>query len=175
MRENLVSNIFVTDVASGVKQGSRESEFIKDMARNERSFSFVSFPFSTFPDGRGTQVWRGQQVPFREGEGEPHPREVQRIRGGADPRRRSWTRPARFEELAKTHSKDPYADKGGDMGWRYAYDLEGDFETKDTAQKVLALKAGELSDVLKGTFGWMIYRCDGEAVDADFTPPGGAG
>jgi len=54
------------------------------------------------------------------------------------------------------------------MGWRYAYDLEADFEAKDTAQKVLTLKTGELSDVLKGTFGWMIYRCDSEAVDADF-------
>ncbi len=57
------------------------------------------------------------------------------------------------------------------MGWRYAYDLEADFETKDLAQKVLTLKSGELSDVLKGTFGWMIYRCDSEAVDPDFSNP----
>jgi len=86
-------------------------------------------------------------------------------------RRKIADKTSTFEELAKTYSKDAFADKGGDMGWRYAYDLEADFEAKDTAQKVLALKGGELSDVLKGTFGWMIYRCDSEAVDADFANP----
>jgi parvulin-like peptidyl-prolyl isomerase len=84
-------------------------------------------------------------------------------------RRKVLDKTSTFDELAKTYSKDAYADKGGDMGWRYAYDLEADFEVKETAQKVLTLKTGELTDVLKGTFGWMIYRCDSEAVEADFS------
>jgi peptidyl-prolyl cis-trans isomerase D len=168
MRENLLSNVFVTDLASGVKQGSKESEFIKGMARAERAFSFVSFPFSTFPVEEVRKYGEANKSRFVKVK-------VSRIlvKSGESQasqiRKKISDKTSTFDELAKTYSKDPYADKGGDMGWRYAYDLEADFEAKETAQKVLTLKAGELSDVLKGTFGWMIYRCDAEAVDADFT------
>ena len=170
MRENLVQNAVVTDIATGIQQGSKENQFISDMAKNERSFTFVSFPFSSFPveevrkygeanKSRFTKI-KLSRILIKSGQSE------------ADQiRRKIADKTSTFEELAKTYSKDTYADKGGDMGWRYAYDLEADFEAKDTAQKVLALKAGELSDVMKGTFGWMIYRCDSEAVSPDFTSP----
>jgi peptidyl-prolyl cis-trans isomerase D len=170
MRENLVQNIFVSDVATGVKQGSRESQFIASMAKPERSFSFVSFPFSSFPNEEVRKYGEANKSRFVK-------IKVSRIliKAGAAQadqiRKKIVDKTSTFDELAKTYSKDTFADKGGDMGWRYAYDLEADFETKDTAQKVLALKAGELSDVLKGSFGWMIYRCDSEAVDADFSNP----
>jgi hypothetical protein len=167
-RENLMSNAFIQDVATGVKDGTRETEFIKDMVRQERSFSFVTFPFSSFPLEEVQKFGQANKSRFvkikvsrilvksKESEAkEIHKKLVEKT--------------SSFEEMAKTYSKDSYADKGGDMGWRYTYDLEADFEAKDTAQKVLSLKTGELSDVLKGAFGWMVYRCDAEAVDADFS------
>jgi peptidyl-prolyl cis-trans isomerase D len=169
-RENQVQNIMLTDIASGIKQGSKEAQFVTDMARAERSFSFVSWPFSSFPTEEVRKYGEANKSRFvkiklsrilvKSGESE-----AQQIR------RKIVDKTSTFDELAKTYSKDAYADKGGDMGWRYAYDLEADFEAKDTAQKVLVLKSGEVSDVLKGSFGWMIYRCDSEAVDADFGSP----
>jgi peptidyl-prolyl cis-trans isomerase D len=167
-RENLISNVFITDIAGGVKQGSKESAFVKSMARDERSLSFVSFPFTSFPLEEVRKFGEANKSRFVKVK-------VSRIlvksseSQATQIRKKILDKTSTFDELAKTYSKDPYADKGGDMGWRYAYDLEADFEAKETAQKVLALKAGELSDVLKGTFGWMVYRCDGEAVEADFT------
>ena len=166
-RENQIQNIVLSDIASGIKQGSKEAQFVTDMAKAERSFSFVSWPFSSFPTEEVRKYGEANKSRFvkiklsrilvKSGESE-----AQQIR------RKILDKNSTFDELAKTYSKDAYADKGGDMGWRYAYDLEADFEAKDVAQKVLALKSGELSDVLKGTFGWMVYRCDSEAVDADF-------
>jgi hypothetical protein len=169
-RENLKSSIFVSDVARGVKPGTRESDFITGMAKPQRSFSFVSFPFSSFPTEEVRKYGEANKSRFVKVKvsrilvktGESQANQI---------RRKILDKTSTFDELAKTYSKDQNADKGGDMGWRYAYDLEADFEAKDTAQKVLSLKAGELSDVLKGTFGWMIYRCDSEAVEADFTSP----
>jgi hypothetical protein len=166
-RENLISNVFVSDVASGVKQGTKESDFVKAMAKPERSFSFVSLPFSSFPTEEVRKYAEANKSRFVKVK-------VSRIlvktgeSQAVQIRKKILDKTSTFDELAKTYSKDAYADKGGDMGWRYAYDLEADFEAKDTAQKVLTLKTGELSDVLKGTFGWMIYRCDSEAVEADF-------
>jgi parvulin-like peptidyl-prolyl isomerase len=169
-RENLVSNAFVQDVANGVKQGTKESDFVKAMAKPERSFSFVSFPFSTFPTEEVRKFGEANKSRFVKVK-------VSRIlvKSGASQadqiRKKILDKTSTFAELAKTYSKDQNADSGGDMGWRYAYDLEADFESKDTATKVLSLKAGELSEVLKGTFGWMVYRCDAEAVAADFSSP----
>jgi peptidyl-prolyl cis-trans isomerase D len=167
-REDLTSSVVIQDIASGVKGGAKESAFVKDMIRQERSFSFVSFPFSSFPVEEVQKYGQANKSRFMKVKvsrilvksGESQAKEI---------RKKLADKTSSFEELAKTYSKDSYADKGGDMGWRYAYDLEADFEAKETAQKVLTLKTGEYSDVLKGTFGWMVYRCDAEAVDADFS------
>jgi parvulin-like peptidyl-prolyl isomerase len=167
VRENMESDIFVSDVLYGVKDGSKEVDFIKSMVKPERSFSFVSFPFTNFPAEEVRTYGEANKSKFVK-------IKVSRIlvksseSQATEIRKKIAGKTSTFEELAKSYSKDVYADKGGDMGWRYAYDLQADFDVKDTAQKVLALKAGEISEVLKGTFGWMIYRCDGEAVDADF-------
>ncbi len=169
-REDLLTNQFITDIVYGVKDGSKESAFIKDMVTPERRFSFVSYPFSGFPSDQVKAYGEANKSRFRK-------IKVSRIlvkssESQADEiRKKILDKTSTFEELAKTYSKDGYADKGGDMGWRYAYDLEADFDAKDTAQKIFALKAGEVSDVLKGTFGWMIYRCDAEATDPDFSDP----
>ncbi len=168
MQENLISGIFVSDVAMGLKQGTAETEFVKTMARPERSFSFVSFPFSSFPAEEVRKYGEANKSRFVR-------IKVSRIlvksseSQAKEIRKKVMDKTSTFEELAKTYSKDVYADKGGDMGWRYAYDLQADFEVKETAQKVLVLKQGELSDVLKGSFGWMVYRCDAEVMDPDFS------
>jgi peptidyl-prolyl cis-trans isomerase D len=167
-RENLVSSTFISDVAGGLKQGTHETDFITAMAKPQRSFTFVSFPFSAFPVEEVRKFGEANRSRFVKVKvsrimvksGESQANQI---------RKKVLDKTSTFDELAKTYSKDAFADKGGDMGWRYAYDLEADFESKDTAQKVLTLKTGELTDVLKGTFGWMIYRCDSEAVDADFS------
>ena len=168
MRESLTASVYVTDIQRGVKDGSKEADFIKGMAKPERSFAFVSWPFSSFPTEEVRKYGEANKSRFVKikvsriliKSGESQATEI---------RKKILDKTSTFEELARTYSKDEYADKGGDMGWRYAYDVQADFEAKDTAQKVFSLKAGELSEVLKGTFGWIVYRCDAEALDADFT------
>ena len=156
--------------STGSRPGPKEADFIKNMVKPERTFSFVSWPFSSFPTEEVRKYGEANKSKFLK-------IKVSRILVKASEsqateiRKKIVDKISTFEELAKTYSKDGYANKGGDMGWRYAYDLQADFENKDIAQKVLSLKAGELSDVLKGTFGWMIYRCDAEATQADFSDP----
>ena len=167
-RESMKSNIFVSDLMSGVKNGPQELEFIKAMAGAERSFTFVSWPFASFPVEQVRTYGQSNAPRFVKiklsrilvKSGESQATEI---------RKKILDKTSTFEELAKTYSKDDYADKGGDMGWRYAYDVEADFGSKDVAQKVLTLKTGELTDVLKGTFGWLIYRADSEPANPDFS------
>jgi peptidyl-prolyl cis-trans isomerase D len=167
-RESLLTNVFASDIINGVKSGAQETDFVKAMASSERSFTFVSLPFTSFPNEAVRAYADANKARFLHiklsriliKSGESQTKEI---------RKKILDKTSTFEELAKTYSKDEFADKGGDMGWRYAYDVEADFDAKDAAQKVLTLKAGELSDVLKGTFGWLIYRCDSEAVTPDFS------
>ena len=169
-RESLLTSQIATDLLTGVKTGSKESSFIVSMVKPERSFEFVSFPFSSFPQAEVQKYGEANKSRFRK-------IKVSRIliksseAEASQIRKKIADKVSSFEELAKTYSKDASADNGGDMGWRYAYDLQADFDNKDTVNQIFALKTGELSDVLKGTYGWLIYRCDAAPTDPDFSNP----
>ncbi|MEW6678813.1 MAG: peptidylprolyl isomerase [Pseudomonadota bacterium] len=58
-----------------------------------------------------------------------------------------------FEELAKLHSDDLSASKGGDLGWLNPGDTVPDFErTMD------ALQPGQLSEPVRSPFGWHLIQ-----------------
>lgn len=167
VREQAMSDAYFRDMFLGPKSSSKEKEFVTAMARPERSFAFVSFPYADYPADEVRAFGKANSALFRRiklsrilvKSGEREAKEI---------RRKIAEKTSSFEELAKAHSKDGYADKGGDMGWRYAYDLQADFEKKETAQELFALRAGDVSEVLKGSFGWLVYRCDADPVEPDF-------
>jgi peptidyl-prolyl cis-trans isomerase D len=168
VREEAMSSQYFQDMFIGLNGGAKEKEFVSAMAKPERSLTFVSFPYSGYPTEEIRKFGEANAALFRKVKvsrilvksGEKEAKEI---------RKKISEKTSSFEELAKTHSKDGYADKGGDMGFRYAFDLEADFDKKELAQEVFALRVGDVSEVLKGSYGWLIFRCDAEAVDADFS------
>lgn len=62
---------------------------------------------------------------------------------------------ASFAELAKVHSADLSASKGGDLGWIYPGDTVPEFE-----QAMDALKPGELSQPVQSPFGWHLIQVE---------------
>jgi len=64
------------------------------------------------------------------------------VRGGAD-----------FAELARLHSADGSASRGGDLDWLLPGDTVPDFE-----RAMDALKPGEISEPVKSPFGWHLIQ-----------------
>jgi peptidyl-prolyl cis-trans isomerase SurA len=60
---------------------------------------------------------------------------------------------ADFAELARTHSTDLSAPKGGDLGWLYQGDTVPDFE-----RAMDALKIDEVSSPIRSPFGWHLIQ-----------------
>ena len=71
---------------------------------------------------------------------------LEQVRGGGD-----------FAKLAQEHSADPAsASQGGDLDWIHRGEMEPEFE-----KGAFALKTGEISDLVKTTFGFHIIKADG--------------
>lgn len=60
---------------------------------------------------------------------------------------------ADFAELARVHSEDTSASKGGDLGWISPGDTVPEFE-----RAMDALKPGEISDPIQSPFGWHLIQ-----------------
>ncbi len=71
----------------------------------------------------------------------------------ADLRERILTGGADFAELARLHSQDGSASKGGELGWVLPGDTVPEFE-----RAVIALKPGELSQPVKSPFGYHLIQ-----------------
>ncbi len=59
----------------------------------------------------------------------------------------------KFEDLARLHSEDASAAKGGDLGWINPGDTVPDFE-----KAMDALKPGEVSEPIQSPFGWHLIQ-----------------
>lgn len=62
---------------------------------------------------------------------------------------------ADFSALAKAKSKCPSAQRGGDLGWFTRGRMDPEFE-----KAAFALKKGEMSEVVKSSFGYHIIKVD---------------
>lgn len=67
---------------------------------------------------------------------------------------------ANFAELARLHSNDLSATKGGDLGWLSAGDTVPEFE-----RAMDALKPGEVSEPVRSPFGWHLIQVQERRTD----------
>jgi peptidyl-prolyl cis-trans isomerase D len=166
-REQLIHEQFLEDIFQGLRESPQEKQFMAQMVDEQRRFSLVSFPFNNFPEEQIDNYAQENRERFRR-------IKLSRIliksseREAKEIRNKLVDRTGSFEELARAHSTDVYAEKGGDMGWRYYYDLAADFEDSMPMETIFQLEETEISPVLESRFGWVIFRCDTPALEPDF-------
>ena len=166
-REQLLDEQVQRDLLVDQHYSQKEIQFFQSMISSQRKFSFVSFAFRDFPDAEvkaygEKNLDRFRRIKLSQILIKSSESEARTIRSKLE------DRSASFEEMARAHSKDAYAEKGGEAGWRYFYDLESEYEQKEPLEAVMGLAEGALSDVLHSRYGWVIYRCDSPALRPDF-------
>jgi hypothetical protein len=165
MRDALAEERYKGDM-TGLRVASGEAAFVAAMASPQRSFDLVAFPLSSYPDEEVVKyvadnpglfmVTHLSKITVSSSE-----KDAQRILDAV----REGTQT--FEDAARTHSQDSYAEKGGDMGLKMVYELTS--EVPDTAdrEKAAALKAGEYSGLVKVPAGWAFFRSEAAPYPAD--------
>lgn len=164
-QEDLYFQHFVNDINNSI-YSDKEKDFYREIGSVEKKLKLSVFPFSDFPDDKvveyGTQnseLFRTiiiSKITVNSSKGDAE----QIFNKLADA-------PAMFTELAKTQSTDPYADKGGEMGSRYYYEMKNLISDEKALDEIFALGQGEISSVIEGEGNWVIYRCDKPAEYAD--------
>jgi len=145
---------------------STEVEFIAEMSSVMRDFEMVYFKVDDYPDSEYLAYAQENSSLFDSIHlsmisVSSSEREARRILASIS------DGTVTFEDAAKTQSQS-YADRGGDMGVRYAYELESDIPDADARGIILGLGRGELSDLVRTGDNWAIFRIEEEFKEADF-------
>ena len=146
-----------------------EIEFVASMAKPQRTIQYVDIPYSSFPEDKTTEWAKNNESLFRtiglsKISINTSQKDAEKVLAQIKANSLS------FEDAAKSHSKDAYADKGGDMGTKTFYDLKGEFLNDKDAEAVMALKKDEISSVYKEANNtWAFYRVNTETSMPDFS------
>ena len=169
VQESIVKDRYHSDITD-LLQPPGESKFIGNMGATRRSFEMVTFSVDSYSDEEYEAFLSENPELFRSvhlsmitvGSGE---REAQRILASIK------NGETTFEDAARAHSQDPYKERGGDMGIKTAYEVDSDIPEEDARKKALALDRGEYSEVLKISSGWVFFRAEEAAQEADTSDP----
>jgi hypothetical protein len=165
--DQLIQNYY-GDVMS-VSPSTAEIDFVASMAKPQRTMQYVDISYSNFPQEKTLEWAKSNESLFRTiGLSKitinTSQKDAEKVLAQIKANSLS------FEDAAKSHSKDSYADKGGDMGTKIFYDLKGDFLNEKDAEAVMVLKKDEISPVYKEAGNtWAFYRVNTEASMPDFS------
>jgi hypothetical protein len=161
VQDSITKNRYLDDMM-GLKIPAGEGDFIKGMTARQRSFGLAIFSLNTYPNEEIIAYVAAEPDLFRIihlsqitiNSSEREARQVlEAVKAGTKT----------FEEAAQTQSQDTYADRGGDMGTRMAYELVNDIPDSVERETVIGTLPGDYSPVVKVPSGWAFYRAE-EAV-----------
>jgi parvulin-like peptidyl-prolyl isomerase len=166
VREELTVIQFYNDLL-GLLIPVGEKDFIAKIGSGMRTFEMVSFLVDDFPDSEyliyikeNSDIFRSihlSRITVKSGE-KAAKKILESIKDGT----------TTFEDAARAQSQDSFADRGGDMGIQYVYDIEKEITDVAVRESLLSLGKGELSPVIKVGENWIFLRVEDELKPLDF-------
>ncbi len=169
LKDEIEENIVLGDYLAGlsdIASSPAEQEFLKAMNSRSRSFSYAVFTAKSLPDSEviafgktKPEVFRNTRVSYLKSDvSKPKLEKIrQQLKDGK----------TSFDVLLAKESSE-YA--GAADVLREYWDLESYYGDKKPVDAVMALAAGEYSEVMKTPDGgWIFYYCNEAAKDPDFS------
>ncbi|MDR2785984.1 MAG: SurA N-terminal domain-containing protein [Treponema sp.] len=153
---------------TGLRVSSKEADFIAAMASPQRRFDMVAFPLSSYPDSEVTAYFNDNSGLFRV----THLSKITIVSSETEARQilnSVINGETTFEDAARTHSQDGYADRGGDLGLKMVYELVTEVPNAEDREALAALAEGDYSPVYRLDNGWSFFRCEAAPYPADIS------
>ena len=170
VHESIKVRTYLSDLAS-LRTPANEITFVSSMASPQRNFNLAVFPFDSYPDSQvitfaneNPNLFTMVRLSKISMSSEREARQIrEQVVSGA----------ITFEDAARAHSQDWFADRGGDMGLLMAHELMFDIRDEPTRLAIINLPRGAISDVVRdrGNEGWAFYRIDDYAHPLDVNDP----
>lgn len=158
----------------GLKTAAAETAFLAEKGAQKRSFNLAAFSTADYPDS--------EVVAYGEEHSDLFTRyDLSVITTSEEAEAKKLLAQFKDEELAfdadtvAAYSEKYYSGADGKVTAAYKYQLKTAIPSDADLEHVLALKEGELSDVIKTGNGYSIFRADGDAVLPVFTEVAGDG
>ena len=169
VQEGITVGYYLNDLMD-LRSSPQEASFVSSMASPRRSFDLAAFPFYSYPDSEVISYAQANPALFRITRlsritvytNEREARQIlDMVRNG------TYT----FEEAARGSSQDMYAERGGDMGIRMAYELIAEIRDEQARESVINLQRGAISDLVSLSSGWAFFRAEEAVQNADTSDP----
>ena len=175
-KEELVYSRYVEDYFGsqsglyGIKATAAEADFVKTMNVYQRSFDMVAFSTDNYPESELVAFGKENADLFVK-------HNLAAITGDDEASLKSILEQINkneitFEDAIANLSTKRTTDENGLFTNNYKYQLKVILTSEADLDAVLNLKAGELSNVVKTSSGYAIFRSEGENTVADFTDEG---
>jgi hypothetical protein len=175
MTEELTAARYAEDVFGnqgglyGAKRSSKENELVTQMASRSRSFHYVSFPVSAYPDSEVRAFGEANAALFVKhdlsmiiADDEPTAKRAAAAISKGD---------TGFADAVTAYSTRSGTDATGKLLASYRNDLNALFPEAKDLDAVLSLEQGKVSGILKTGSRFAIVRRDGEPMQPDFSSP----
>ncbi|MCG8453107.1 MAG: peptidylprolyl isomerase [Spirochaetales bacterium] len=167
LRENygtqLGRSIWQNDVLQTQYHSTASQNFLADARNAQRSFEYITIPFSSFPEEQvkaygeeNSKLFVRHQVSRATLENEE---DALAFITDYEAKRQDIEA---FSTLATERSNDGYKDQGGSMG-RVEYFRLTDILSNEDADAVAALPVGNVAGPFETDYGWMVFRTDAQA------------
>ncbi|MDR2159520.1 MAG: SurA N-terminal domain-containing protein [Treponema sp.] len=166
MQEDLTEQLYRSDIR-GLGTPAAEASFVASMISPRRSFDMTAFPIDDYPDSEVLSYAAENPSLFRV-------IHLSRITISSEREARQILGQIKdgvitFEDAAKNNSRDRYAEQGGDMGVKMAWELAA--EVPDMEESLVNLAKGETSDVAALSSDWVFFRAEEDPLAANTEDP----
>ncbi|MFA5569950.1 MAG: peptidylprolyl isomerase [Sphaerochaetaceae bacterium] len=144
----------------------QEMDYIIDIGNHSRSFSYVLFDSSLFPDETAIEY------------AQKHPSlftllDISVITSASKEQAESVKslieqQQLSFEDAARQHSLDQFAQEGGKAGTWYLHELQHNFDIPEEVNVLFSTAEGSLSPIFIGGGGYTFYRVNKGPFEPDF-------